>query len=121
MQLHRLFSEYIVCNWLNPIALRKAKIAYNFGLSKCNRVKVIFHQWCLSFQAMLEDKLRETDWEVTQETIEEQVARESYLQWLRDNEKRARTNEPVGFNMNILYFNRIHIHENKLQTISKKI
>jgi len=40
-------------------------------------------------QAMLEDKLRETDWEVTQETIEEQVARESYLQWLRDNEKRA--------------------------------
>lgn len=45
-------------------------------------------------KAMLEDKLRETDWEVTQETIEEQVARESYLQWLRDNEKRARTNEP---------------------------
>ena len=24
---------------LNPIALRKAKIAYNFGLSECNRVK----------------------------------------------------------------------------------
>ena len=24
---------------LNPIALRKAKIAYNFGLSGCNRVK----------------------------------------------------------------------------------
>ena len=23
----------------NPIALRKAKIAYNFGLSECNRVK----------------------------------------------------------------------------------
>lgn len=42
-------------------------------------------------QAMLEDKLRETDWEVTQETIQEQVARESYLQWLRDNEKRVRT------------------------------
>ena len=42
---------------------------------------------------MLEDKLRETDWEVTQETIEEQVARESYLQWLRDNEKRA-TRQP---------------------------
>ena len=38
---------------------------------------------------MMEDKLKETDWEVTQETIEEQVARESYLQWLRDNEKRA--------------------------------
>ena len=25
--------------FLNPIALRKAKIAYNFGLSECNRVK----------------------------------------------------------------------------------
>ncbi|XP_033744757.1 OTU domain-containing protein 5-like [Pecten maximus] len=41
-------------------------------------------------KCMLEDKLRETDWEVTQETIEEQVARESYLQWLRDNETQAR-------------------------------
>lgn len=41
-------------------------------------------------KAMFEDKVRETDWEVTQETIEEQVARESYLQWLRDNEKRHR-------------------------------
>ena len=44
---------------------------------------------------MLEDKLRETDWEVTQETIQEQVARESYLQWLRDNEKRVRSNVSV--------------------------
>ena len=43
----------------------------------------------LSTQTMLEDKLRETDWEVTQESIEEQVARESYLQWLRDLEKNA--------------------------------
>ena len=25
---------------LNPIALREAKIAYNFGLSECNRVKL---------------------------------------------------------------------------------
>ena len=24
---------------LNPIALRKAKIAYNFGLSECSKVK----------------------------------------------------------------------------------
>ena len=24
---------------INPIALRKAKIAYNFGLSECNRIK----------------------------------------------------------------------------------
>ena len=40
---------------------------------------------------MLEDKLRETDWELTQETIEEQVARESYLQWLQDQERSAKT------------------------------
>ncbi|XP_059091845.1 OTU domain-containing protein 5-like [Tigriopus californicus] len=37
---------------------------------------------------MLEDKLKATDWEATNEAIEEQVARESYLQWLRDNERR---------------------------------
>ena len=37
---------------------------------------------------MLEDKLKATDWEATNETISEQVARESYLQWLKDNEKR---------------------------------
>ncbi|CAL1534874.1 unnamed protein product [Lymnaea stagnalis] len=41
-------------------------------------------------QTMLQDKLRETDWEVTQDTIEEQVARESYLQWLREQEKATR-------------------------------
>ena len=29
-----------------------------------------------------------SDWEATNEAIEEQVARESYLQWLRDNERR---------------------------------
>ena len=26
--------------WLKPIALRKAKIVYNFGLSECSRVKL---------------------------------------------------------------------------------
>lgn len=39
---------------------------------------------------MLEDKLRATDWEATNEVIEEQVARDSYLQWLRDTEKREK-------------------------------
>nr|XP_006822205.1 PREDICTED: OTU domain-containing protein 5-like [Saccoglossus kowalevskii] len=43
--------------------------------------------------AMLEDKLKATDWEATNEAIEEQIARESYLQWLQDNEKRARKDE----------------------------
>lgn len=41
-------------------------------------------------QAMLEDKLRATDWEATNEAIEEQIARESYLEWLRDNELKNR-------------------------------
>uniref|UniRef100_A0A3Q3DR57 ubiquitinyl hydrolase 1 n=1 Tax=Hippocampus comes TaxID=109280 RepID=A0A3Q3DR57_HIPCM len=41
-------------------------------------------------QQMLEDKKRASDWEATCEAIEEQVARESYLQWLRDQEKQAR-------------------------------
>ncbi|XP_056278162.1 OTU domain-containing protein 5-A isoform X2 [Pseudoliparis swirei] len=41
-------------------------------------------------QQMLEDKKRATDWEATNEAIEEQVARESYLQWLHDQEKQAR-------------------------------
>ena len=27
--------------WINPFALRKAKIAYNFALSECNRVKLL--------------------------------------------------------------------------------
>lgn len=46
----------------------------------------------LTEKAMLEDKIRATDWEATNEAIEEQVARESYLQWLRDNERRGAKN-----------------------------
>lgn len=41
-------------------------------------------------QTMLEDKVKATDWEATNEAIEEQVARESYLDWLRENERRSR-------------------------------
>jgi OTU domain-containing protein 5 len=40
-------------------------------------------------QAMLEDKLKATDWEATNEAIEEQVARESYIEWVRENETRS--------------------------------
>jgi OTU domain-containing protein 5 len=39
-------------------------------------------------KAMLDDKLKATDWEATNDEIIELVARESYLQWLKDNEKR---------------------------------
>ncbi|XP_012171791.1 OTU domain-containing protein 5 isoform X4 [Bombus vosnesenskii] len=49
-------------------------------------------------QTMLEDKIKATDWEATNEAIEEQVARESYLQWLRDNEMRKAVNDSVRYN-----------------------
>lgn len=43
-------------------------------------------------QTMFEDKLKTTDWEATNEAIEEQIARESYLQWCRDNLQKSRIN-----------------------------
>lgn len=43
-------------------------------------------------QTMFEDKLKTTDWEATNEAIEEQIARESYLQWCRDNLKNDESN-----------------------------
>ena len=41
--------------WLlvNPVALRKAKIAYNFGLSECNRVKFQLHYMRCCYFKML--------------------------------------------------------------------
>ena len=30
---------------VNPIALRKAKIVFNVGLSECNRVKFVDNSW----------------------------------------------------------------------------
>ena len=39
-------------------------------------------------KAMMDDKMKATDWEATNEEIMELIARESYLQWLKDNEKR---------------------------------
>uniref|UniRef100_A0A182QA84 ubiquitinyl hydrolase 1 n=1 Tax=Anopheles farauti TaxID=69004 RepID=A0A182QA84_9DIPT len=38
-------------------------------------------------KTMLEDKLKTTDWEATNEAIEEQIARESYAQWCRDSKR----------------------------------
>lgn len=40
---------------------------------------------------MLEDKIKATDWEATNEALEEQVARESYIQYYRDAERRLKT------------------------------
>ncbi|XP_034482591.1 OTU domain-containing protein 5-B isoform X2 [Drosophila innubila] len=47
-------------------------------------------------QTMFEDKLKTTDWEATNEAIEEQIARESYLQWCRDNMQRSRSNNTAA-------------------------
>ena len=43
-------------------------------------------------QAMYEDKLRATDWEATNDAINEAVLRESRLQFLRDQEKQRALN-----------------------------
>lgn len=47
---------------------------------------------------MLADKLRCTDWEATNEAMEEAVARESFLEFLRDREKRARGTRTLVIN-----------------------
>ena len=36
-----LKSVWALTSHFNPIALRKTKIVYNFGLSECSRVKVL--------------------------------------------------------------------------------
>jgi len=41
----------------------------------------------LTEKQMLQDKMHFTDWEATNEVIEEQVARESYLLWIQEQEK----------------------------------
>lgn len=44
-------------------------------------------------QTMFEDKLKTTDWEATNEAIEEQIARESYLQWCRESMQTVKKSE----------------------------
>lgn len=45
-------------------------------------------------KTMFEDKLKTTDWEATNEAIEEQIARESYLQWCRENMQNVQKSSP---------------------------
>ena len=54
-------------------------------------VEALFHLFFISPKAMLEDKLKATDWETTDETMTEIVARESYLQWLKENQRKHRS------------------------------
>ena len=46
-------------------------------------------------RAMLEDKLAATDWEATQDEIMQQIARESYLQWLCDTNQQQTDDNTV--------------------------
>ena len=45
------------------------------------------------YQAMLEDKLKSTDWDATLSSIDEAVAKESYLVWLKEQEERYQLKE----------------------------
>uniref|UniRef100_A0A2M4A765 ubiquitinyl hydrolase 1 n=1 Tax=Anopheles triannulatus TaxID=58253 RepID=A0A2M4A765_9DIPT len=47
-------------------------------------------------KTMFEDKLKTTDWEATNEAIEEQIARESYLQWCRDNMRKSNSSSSTS-------------------------
>lgn len=44
---------------------------------------------------MLDDKLAATDWEATQDELIQQIARESYLQWLSDTNQQYKDNKTV--------------------------
>ena len=48
-------------------------------------------------QMMIEDKLKATDWEATDVAVAEQVARESYLQWLADQEKARPAGQELSY------------------------
>ncbi|XP_065656928.1 OTU domain-containing protein 5 isoform X2 [Hydra vulgaris] len=43
-------------------------------------------------QEMLQDKLKATDWEATDEHLTEVAARESYLEWVRENQSKEKNN-----------------------------
>ncbi|CAF1226100.1 unnamed protein product [Adineta steineri] len=46
-------------------------------------------------RAMLDDKIAATDWEATQDELIQQVARESYLQWLCDTKQQHKDNKTM--------------------------
>ncbi|XP_011497884.1 PREDICTED: OTU domain-containing protein 5-B [Ceratosolen solmsi marchali] len=67
-------------------------------------------------QTMLEDKIKATDWEATNEAIEEQVARESYLQWLRDNEMRKARSASSSSTSTVTSAQNSHFHSHSSRT-----
>lgn len=89
---HRMCHYNSITNPNNP------SILVGLGLPNCftrydmdsrnELVAVQKSEELLIEQTMLEDKIKATDWEATNEAIEEQVARESYIQFFRDAERR---------------------------------
>ena len=60
--------------------------------STCNIIQCYVWRVCSPCaQTILHEKLRSSDWEATCDAIEEAVARESYLSWLREHERREHT------------------------------
>lgn len=76
-----------------------------------NAIKTSEESWIE--QQMLEDKKRATDWEATNEAIEEQVARESYLQWLQDQEKLTRQVLYIYVNNIYVWFQIYMVHRRR--------
>ena len=64
---------------------------------------------------MLEDKIRATDWEATDEAIEQQIAQESYLEWLKQSEKRQ--NRDVSVKLKFSYFTHLSAIKECFHTI----
>jgi OTU domain-containing protein 5 len=61
------------------------------GLNKADLVSVLSkNDNNLTEKQMLEDKIKFTDWEATNEAIEEHVARESYMLWIQDQERKPK-------------------------------
>ena len=52
---------------------------------------------CTHWQAMLKDKLKSSDWEATCDAVEEAVARESYMLWLKEQEDRGEPSSSSSF------------------------
>lgn len=78
--------------WKATVGIGLGLAGYHPGEADINQINDAVKQSedLLIEQTMLEDKLKATDWEATNEAIEEQVARESYLQWCKDNERRKK-------------------------------
>uniref|UniRef100_A0A915EDE4 ubiquitinyl hydrolase 1 n=1 Tax=Ditylenchus dipsaci TaxID=166011 RepID=A0A915EDE4_9BILA len=50
-------------------------------------------------EAMLNDKLRMTDWERTEEELSKQIAKDSYMDYLRQLEGKEPTEDSIGFSV----------------------